>query len=136
MTPASGPRLADTSVWVDYLRRGTAGRAATLDALLETESVLTCGPVVAELLVGARPGDRDSLWKLLQALPWADLDRSAWRAVGEAAAELRSRGETIALTDVQIGVAAARADAVIWSADGDFERIAEVIDGLEVMPLR
>lgn len=134
MSP-SARRLADTSVWVDYLRHGTDGPAKALDSMLETESVLTCGPVVAELLAGARDEDRDSLWTLMQALPWADLDRSAWRAVGGGAAALRAQGETIALTDIEIAVAAAHSNAAVWSADRDFERIAQVVEGLEVIPL-
>lgn len=128
-------RLADTSVWVEFLRDGSDGRARALDGLLESEAVLTCGPVAAELLAGAKGKDRDSLWKLLQALPWAELDRDAWRAVGETAAELRSRGSSVPLTDIEIAVAAARAGSTIWSADRDFVRLAEVIEGLEVMVL-
>jgi predicted nucleic acid-binding protein len=73
--------LPDTSVWVEYLRadppapEGTEGAAGEeqdagadastvdatdpspldeLDSLIEAEQVLTCGPVVAELMAGAR----------------------------------------------------------------------------------
>ena len=54
--------LPDTSIWVEFLRHGTAGPAAALDGLLAKGSVVVCGPVISELLVGAAPEDHDELW--------------------------------------------------------------------------
>lgn len=46
------------------------------------------------------------------------------------AAELRERGETVALTDVEIAVAAEHADAALWSNATDFERLQRVMEEL------
>lgn len=127
--------LADTSVWVEYLRHASAGRAGGLDPLLDREEVLVCGPVVAELLAGTREPERSGLWRALRALPFADLDRAAWHAVGVAAATLRGMGATVALTDLEIAIAAARAGAAVWTADRDFDRLPDVVDDLVVRPL-
>ena len=121
--------LADTSVWVAFLRDGTRGSAAELDRLLEQREVLICGPVAAELVAGAGD-DGGRLWSLLAGLAWAELQREAWRQVGETAAALRRRGATVALTDVEIAVAAMRAGAAVWSQDSDFERIGTVLPEL------
>jgi len=123
--------LADTSVWVDYLRRGPSGAAADLDRLLHAGEIVLCGPVVAELLAGAGPAHRGDLWQLFSSLPWAEFGRAQWRRVGEAAAALRERGESVALTDVEIAVAATDAGAALWSRDADFVRIAGVLDDLD-----
>lgn len=123
--------LADTSVWVDYLRNGPEGRAEALDGLLAERDVVVCGPVVAELLAGTAPRHREELRRLFDGLPWADLDRPQWHRVGEVAAVLRGRGETVALTDVEIAVAAEQAGAALWSDDTDFERIEGVMDALD-----
>lgn len=122
--------VVDTSVWIDYLRGRDAALVDRLDAYLDRESVLMCGPVIAELLAGTDPDDREELWLALGSLPWADLDRPAWRRVGEVAGDLRRRGTSVPLTDVAIAVAAEMAEAELWSRDGDFERIREVLPEL------
>lgn len=127
--------LPDTSLWVEYLRRGERGRAAELSGLLRDRRVITCGPVVAEVLAGTRPADQETLGKLLGGLPWAALDRSGWRRAGLVAGQLRHAGQTVALTDITIAVCAQQADAIVWSADCDFERIQPVLDGLRLRRL-
>jgi predicted nucleic acid-binding protein len=124
--------LADTSVWVQYLRHGRAGKAARLDDLLAQGEVVVCGPVVAELVAGTPPDHRAGLIALLNALPWADLGRAEWARVGEAAARLREQGITTALTDIEIAVAAAGVHAELWTRDSDFTRIAMVLDSLSL----
>lgn len=124
--------LADTSVWVDYLRRGRTGRSARLDDLLARGEVVLCGPVVAELVAGTAATRRAELIALLRSLPWADLRQPQWVQVGELAARLRDHGSTTALTNIEIAVAAVAADAELWTWDGDFARIAKVLDSLSL----
>jgi predicted nucleic acid-binding protein len=64
------------------------------------------------------------------ALPWVDLRRPEWRRVGHVGALLRERGATVALTDIEIAVAAEAADAALWTFDSDFQRIAAVMPNL------
>jgi predicted nucleic acid-binding protein len=127
--------LADTSIWIEYLRHGATGKGARIDALLEGGELLLCGPVAAEIFAGVPQASRATLWETFLALPWAELGREEWRSVGETATELRRRGQSPPLTDIAIGVAAARAGAQLWTADGDFERIAEVLGELEIVGL-
>jgi predicted nucleic acid-binding protein len=122
--------LADSSVWVRYLRQGHSGEAGGMEALLRAAEVVTCGPVTAELLVGASSARRTELGSLLDALPWVDLRRPEWRRVGHVGALLRERGATVALTDIEIAVAAEAADAALWTFDSDFQRIAAVMPNL------
>jgi predicted nucleic acid-binding protein len=122
--------LVDTSVWVDYLRAGDRALVEELDGYLDRESVLMCGPVIAELLAGTRPEDRETLWLALGNLPWADLDQVSWRQAGELANDLRRAGVSVSLTDVTIAVASVNADAELWSRDADFARIRDAWSAL------
>lgn len=124
--------LPDTSVWVDFSRRGSRGRAAGMRALLDAGEVATCGPVAAELLAGAEGEVAERMWETLSSLPWAELDPAAWREVGDTARRLRRSGQALPLTDLAIAVAAARAGHALWSLDSDFERIRGALDALEL----
>lgn len=123
--------LADTSIWVDYLRSARSGRAAALDDLLASGEVVICGPVAAELLAGTATRQRAELWQLLAGLEWSDLGRPQWRRIGELAAVIRASGGTVPLTDVEIAVAAVDAQASLWSRDRDFDRIGRVLPELK-----
>ncbi len=123
--------LADTSVWVEYLRHGRASKAARVDDLLVAGEVVVCGPVVAELLAGAKSLERARLWLSLTGLPWADLGPVQWQSVGEAAARLRERAETVALTDIEIAVAAVDSSSRLWTRDSDFKRVCAVLPALQ-----
>jgi predicted nucleic acid-binding protein len=124
--------LVDTSVWVDFARRGERGRAAAMRELLDAGEVATCGPVTAELLAGAAGEVAERMWETLSTLPWAELDAAGWCEVGMTAGRLRRAGETMPLTDLAIAVAASRAGHVLWSFDADFDRIQPALASLEL----
>ena len=124
--------LPDTSIWVDYLREGASGVAGALDGHLDQESVLVCGPVLAELLAGTASDRRDDLWLALGNLSWAELDHASWRKAGEIANDLRRSGRSVPLTDVVIAVACVGAGASLWTRDRDFDAIRDVLPELEL----
>lgn len=125
--------LADTSVWVAYLRHGPDRQPGNrLDAALDRGELRTCGPVVAELLVGTRAPDRAAVAAALRALDWIDLGREEWIAAGELARALREAGRTVPLTDVEIAVAAIAGEATLLTTDADFGRIAEAEPRLDL----
>jgi predicted nucleic acid-binding protein len=124
--------LPDTSIWIAYLRPGSEDITRQFSATLEQREVLACGPVVAELVAGARPHDRATLLSSLAGLPWAELDHQAWQSVGLLAGELRDRGQVIPLTDLEIAVAAHSSGAALWTADHHFKRLVPILKGLEL----
>jgi predicted nucleic acid-binding protein len=124
--------LPDTSVWIPYFRSASGVEGDRLEALIGDGEVAICGPVLAELVGGADEAQRVSILDTAGDLPVADLDLAAWQDVGALARRLRQTGQTLPLTDLAIAVAATRAGHVLWSLDADFDRIAPVLDGLEL----
>jgi predicted nucleic acid-binding protein len=124
--------LPDTSVWVDYSRRGASGTAAAMRGLLDRGEVATCGSVAAEILAGAEGEVAERIWDTLSSLPWVQLPPAGWREVGEVGRLLRRSGEGLPLTDVAIAVSAVRGGHPLWSFDSDFERIAAVLNELKL----
>jgi len=124
--------LPDTSIWVDYLRDGNATTVGEMERHLERESVMICGPVIAELLAGASPDGQDELWLSIGSLPWAPIDQPGWRRIGQVAGELRRAGTSVPFTDVAIAVAATVAEAELWTRDRDFEQIRTALPSLEL----
>lgn len=120
--------VADTSLWIDFLR----GRQGVLRAAAQARRLLMCGPVAAELLRGVGAERRESLRLSLLDMPWAPLGVFEWLDAGDAAAELRRAGTPVALPDVAIAAAARAAGAQVITHDADFTRIAAAMPGLAV----
>lgn len=119
--------LVDTSVWIDVFRRGTSTR---LDALVDFDQVVTCLPVVQEVLQGF---DEERAYRLAReamlALPLLESPMSF--AVFEEAAELYRRGRRAGRTirsgvDCLIAACALRHDAEVLHQDRDFDALATV----------
>ena len=126
--------LADTSVWIEALRRGEQGRAAGFADALERRDVSMCGVVAAELLSGTR-ANGTGLWPRLAGLRWIDDTRDDWRRAGLARADAARHGRPLALADALIAVLAQRSSHEVWTLDRDFADLAGIVDGLRVRTL-
>jgi len=123
--------LADSSIWIDFLRGTPSTASDELDERLVEQDVMMCGPVATEVLTGAPAGERIRLWDSFAALAWADLGRADWFVAGDVRADLRARGVQVSLPDVLIATAAVNR-ATLWTRDHHFESIAGVLDGLDL----
>jgi tRNA(fMet)-specific endonuclease VapC len=93
--------IVDTSVWVEFLRGGKGRNANAVEDLVRSSQAVTCGVVLAELLAGVRNADeRNQLQEALAGLDYVETKEQTWRRAGELAAELRSRGRTLPMTDL------------------------------------
>ncbi len=119
--------LVDSSVWVEFFR-GNPRVVARLDSALEADRVAVCGPVLAEVLSGART--RAEFERLRSAFEGVDVlpdPADAWPRIGEARFALARRGTQAALVDLLIALTAAEARHTLLTRDADFERIAAVL---------
>ncbi len=115
--------LADTSVWIDYFRRGDSPAARTLDSLLEEKKVVLCGVVELELLQCARPAESEMLRELMTALPFIETERADFQRAGELLRELRDKGVQIPATDGVIAALCGRHGLALFTLDKHFEHI-------------
>ena len=108
--------IADTSVWVEFLRNREPVHAR-LKSLLERGEVLGVECVFGELLSGAR-GSRETA--LLEAY-WNSVPRleeaGIWIEAGKLSASRHLHARGVGLLDAVILAASARAGAEIWTLD-------------------
>jgi len=119
--------LVDTSIWVEVLRQGDG---LDLESLVEFDEVVTCPPVVQEVLQGIRDPEAHAVAReAMLALPM--LEAPMPLAVYLEAAELfriaRRSGFTVrSSVDCLIAACAARHSIAVLHRDRDFDALAKV----------
>lgn len=121
--------LADTSIWIELLNGRLAQKIAMDKMLLR---MVTCGPIVQEVIQGLRAGhERDSFRLALLAIPCLSnpLPLRTFLAAADIYAQGRRRGYTIrASADCLIAAIAIENRVPVWHRDRDFATIAEYTD--------
>ena len=121
--------LVDSSVWIEVLRGDRSARMQ-LSHLARDRGIVTCEPVMMEILSGARRGDAHRIESFLDgflSLPLrAELD---FRFAALVRRRLRDRGLTLRSgMDALIATIAINHGATVLHQDSDFERIATVAE--------
>ncbi len=108
--------IADTSVWVEFLRSREPVHAR-LKELLERGSVLGEECIFGELLSGARsPRESDLIESYWKSLPKID-ESGIWLEAGRISATRSLHARGVGLVDAAILAIAARTGAEIWTLD-------------------
>lgn len=130
--------LADSSVWIDYLRGGKSPETRLLlTAMQQRGPIWLAPPILQEVLQGADSAERFARWrKTLGTLPLIQ-DRDQ-RGLTVAAAELyatcRWQGFTPrSANDCLIACYALRAGLPLLHRDRDFVRLAEIEPKLQLI---
>jgi len=120
--------LTDTSIWIKYLRDERASESKTMHELLAAERVVICGPILAEIISGARDRtDYNTIQELLSALPCLEPSPGIWEKIGEARFVLARKGIQQPLIDLWIAAVAHEYNTCVWTLDKDFVRILHAI---------
>ncbi len=119
--------VADTSAWVEYLRRTESPADLALNDAIENLGVLLLEPVKAELLVGAR--SNAEVRELRRLLDGFDVELVHPRDDFEAATDLYQRCRMIGVTprgllDCLIAAVAARIGRPLLHHDRDLSPLA------------
>ena len=118
--------IVDTSVWIEYLKNSSPV-AENLDQQLLAGNIFTLGPVVAELLHGARTEkDYRFLKNSIDGLSYVETDIEDWIKAGSISFKLRRKGVTIPITDCLIAAVAIRQNASVMTYDRHFESIPDL----------
>lgn len=113
--------VADSSAWIDYFRSPESPIGQEVASLITSNEMAVVGPVVAEVLQGARsPAEFDFLRTRLYTLRFLDDDKDTWVMAGQLANELRRQGRTIHLSDLMIAVVAMQHDGPVFTTDAHF----------------
>lgn len=118
--------IVDTSVWIEYLKNRPPV-AEKLDQQLLAGNIFTVGPVVAELLQGARTEkDYRLLKNSIDGLSYVETGFEDWIKAGSISLKLRRKGVTIPITDCLIAAVAIRQNASVMTYNRHFESIPDL----------
>jgi tRNA(fMet)-specific endonuclease VapC len=116
--------IVDTSVWVEFFR------GVTLPGL---EDALRAGLVILAPIIGAEllsaplsKVERRSLAAFVEDLPLHPTPLAHWQAVGALRARLAKKGLSLSTPDAHVAACAIEADALLWSRDAIFRKMAAV----------
>ena len=116
--------IVDTSVWVEFLRAFDSPERRELDRLLGQREVVMVGPVLAEILQGARSVEEfDQLRIRLTALPYVEATLETWSRSSALSYQLRQQGNPVGLVDLLISALALEHRHQIYSRDEHFKRV-------------
>ena len=128
--------LADSSVWIDWLRRGDGWTLLRLDRALARREVFLLPVVLQEILQGAATEERFRAWqRALAVLPVGRVADPATTSVHAAGLYARCRwaGVTIrSANDCLIAASCIELGQPLLHRDSDFERIARIESSLRL----
>ena len=114
--------LADTSVWVEYLR-GRQPFLGRMEQLLEDRQILAVEPVFGELLQGAKDDrERRVLLEFWGNLPKSPI-QGAWVKAGDLSSRNKWLDHGIGLIDAVLIFSARESKAKVWTLDKNLKGV-------------
>jgi predicted nucleic acid-binding protein len=119
--------LVDTSGWICFLaRKGYEDFKITIATLLDEDRVATGGPILIEVIQGARSKiEKEMINQCFQGVHWLRVHDTHWHQAAELAFELRRKGITTSAIDTLIAVLAIDYRCALLHKDSDFDLISK-----------
>ncbi len=119
--------LADTSVWIPFLRGSGVQFQERLAPLIMADRLVTTPVIMMEILIGAKSEkEYDKLSKDLAALRSFDVSAKLWQRACKLGYTLRHKGISVPLTDTFIASVAMENNALLLHNDRHYEMIASI----------
>ena len=119
--------IADTSVWIHFLRGSGVHFQERLVPLIRADRLATIPVITMEILVGAKSEkEYDQLSKDMAALRCFDVSAKQWLNASKLGYKLRHKGIGVPLTDTLIAAVALENNALLLHTDRHFEMIASI----------
>ena len=118
--------LIDTSGWICFFaRRGYEDMKKAISILLDEDRVAIAGPILVELIQGARDiEEKQNIKDYAKGLYWLQITDEHWYKSAELILQLRRKGVTSSIVDVLIAVVAMDYQCTLLHKDSDFDHIA------------
>ena len=118
--------LADTCIWIEYFR-GKSLFSEELRRLIQKGGLVITGPVVFELLQGAKnKKDADLIKEVTRGLPLFEVTHEIWLSAGNLYFDLRRKGITIPPSDVLLAAMAIDNNWSLFTTDNHFDHIPKL----------
>ncbi len=118
--------LVDTSVWIKSLKDEECSESRKLRLLLDEDEVALGAPIKVELLSGTSLKDLKRLRLMLSALPCWYPTTLTWEMIDGWIEPAIKKGQRFGFADLLIAALASENNAVLWSLDVDFHRMASL----------
>ena len=116
--------IADTSAWIAFQTKPDSEFGRQFDALLAGDEIVMVGPVLAELLQGARSDSDFSFFaERLGALAFLEADQATWIKAGELNYQLRARGRIIPMADLIVTALAIQHGIPVYTSAKDYQEV-------------
>ena len=116
--------IADTSAWIAFQTKPDSEFGREFDALLAGDEIVMVGPVLAELLQGARSESDFSFFaERLGALAFLEADQATWIKAGELNYQLRARGRIIPMADLIVSALAIQHGIPVYTSAKDYQEV-------------
>lgn len=126
--------LVDSNILIEYWENGDVDKSDELTKGFLENDVFICGAVRAELLHGAISERHfKSMTAMLDAFDQIDPEKADWQSLGKNLYEFRTHGITVPFTDALIATLAIRHGFAVWTLDGHFDLMKNVLDGLKLL---
>jgi len=118
--------LVDTSAWICFFaRRGYPDIKEALSLLLEEDRAAIAGPIMIEIVQGARTAEeKENIKKWIKGVHWLPVTDALWYNAAEMAFALRRKGITTSAIDTLIAALAVEYDCSLLHRDSHFDLIA------------
>ena len=117
--------LIDTCAWIDFLRSKKGILGDYVASAIERDQALLCGPVVTELLQGAKGRkEKEQLELLISGVETLGAIKNDWVKAGLCLQVLRQKGMILPVTDALIATIASRNSVPVLTVDKHFENLS------------
>lgn len=128
MDPKPSLILVDTSVWIDFLAKGTSASSHLLEESIKTDSVCMTPLIRAEILSGARNDkEYNLLASTLSGVKILSEPGEFWDRLARYHYLLSRRGFQVLIPDLSIAIYAHFHGCPLLTADKAFRKIAQVV---------
>lgn len=119
--------FVDTSAWICFFaRKGFIEIKEAVSTLLDNNSVAIAGPIIVELIQGARTeNEKETIKSKIKGLHWLKITDEHWHKTAELSFSLRRKGVAISAIDSLLATIAIEYNCSILHKDSDFDIIAK-----------